>query len=180
MATQYKRWGSEYLKNWNDSVMGVNAHRIRLKFDGGKQHADGTSWAISKVIPGFTILKLQLATAGLKSTDPNATDVSIDLGCVSFEKDCMNCEPVCDEPKLLLDGLDVSGAHCGELPCGPWDCGSSCMPHCCPKQMPADCCPVDPELMKKPCGLSDMVLTLNGTPGACTELDLIFWYMMGH
>ena len=169
----YKRWDALYRKGWNNDTMGVNVHRMSMQFDGGVEHKDGSRWALAPVIPGFTILKIQVATAGLQAT--GGAPVTIDLGCVSFERDC-NCDPLCIDFEKILNDYDVSSAKCGDVPCGPWDCGDSCMPDCCPSQMPATCCP--PDNTKKACGLSDLVMTLNGTPAACSKLDMIVWYVM--
>lgn len=173
--SQYKRWDTLYRKAWTNDLMCVNAHRLTLQFDGGIEHKDGSQWALARVIPNFSILKIQVSTSGLQAA--GESPVTIVLGCVSFERDCATCEPICEDLTRILAGLDVSGAYCGDVPCGPWDCNESCMPNCCPTQMPANCCP--PENAHKPCGLSDLVMTLHGTPKACGKLDIVVWYMFG-
>ncbi len=172
----YQKWDALYRKGWNNTTSGVMVAQFPMQFDGGLEHKDGSRWAIAKVVPGFDILKIQLSTAGLQAA--NSSDpVTVDLGCVSYERDC-NCDPVCADFGKLFSDVDVSAAYCDDLPCGPWNCRESCMPECCPVRKPAaGCCP--PEEMPKACGLSDLVLTLHGTPAACSKLDMLIWYQAG-
>lgn len=169
MTAKYEKWNPQYGKNWQSDTMGVNAHIMKFQFDGGIKHKDGTSWAITRMLPGVTLLDVRASSKGIAG-------VTFDLGTVGYDRDCKTCEPLCCELTALAEGIDLSAAGCKQIICSPWDCGDSCLPDCC-GQMPAEgCCPPDEET--KCCGHSDLILTLHGTPPACSQFDLVFMYMM--
>ncbi len=169
----YGYWDS-YRESWNTNpTVGLKARLLRLQFDGGMAHKDGSRFALASLTPPMTVFQILVSTAGLKPADGDP--VKIDLGCVAFEKDCLG-KPKCENYTHFLDGLDVSSEQCNhQVSCGPWTCYDSCKPECCPELPSVDCCPDedDPQL---DCGKSDLVLTLHGTPAACSELIVTFYY----
>ncbi|HPQ94186.1 MAG: hypothetical protein KDI44_02605 [Thiothrix sp.] len=174
-CSDYQGYGywETYREPWDTaSTHGMKMRIMRLRFDGGILHRDGARFALASLTPPMAVGQILLSTRGLQPTggDP----VSIDLGCVAFETDCSG-KPLCENYTHFFDRLEVSGAHCGALPCGPWTCYDTCAPDCCPEKESLDCCPED-ENPQMNCGKSDLVLTLHGTPGACSELVLTFMY----
>ncbi len=163
-----------YREPWDTNPNhGLKWKMLRLKFDGGLEHKDGVRLALASLTPPMAVSQILVSSAGLQPAggDP----VKIDLGCVAFEKDCKG-KPICENYKHFLDGLDVSGEQCNQqISCGPWTCYDSCKPECCPELPSVDCCP-DEDDPQMNCGKSDLVLTLHGTPAACSELIVSFYY----
>lgn len=172
----YKIWGDTYRQNWhNDNgTTGAKLRRLDLVFDGGLEHVDGAKFAIARLLPPMLVAKIWVSTQGLQPTggDP----VTVDMGCVSYERDCHG-EPLCQNLTHFFDGLDLSTALCNEAgACGPWSCSdNACSPNCCP-EAPVDDCECPEEAVVAGCGMSDLVLTLHGTPGRCSKLTLLFLY----
>lgn len=161
----FKKWSSYNKRPCKDNTCGVKAHTVEMSFDGGFEHADGTRWAIMPIMPPMHILEVFVKAKGMAG-------VTVDLGMVSCEPECGK-EP-CINWTQFLDKLNVAEDGCQRACILKHISGDSCAPDCCPVNPNTSCCPAE----ESDCcdGMGDMVLTLNGTPPACSSLSLTFIY----
>lgn len=151
-----------------DNTCTVKAKPMSFQFDGGIEHKDGVSFAIAKnLLPPLNIFDIKVVAKGM-------TGVTIDLGFISCATECN--EKPCVNLTQIVGGLDVAGDCLCTSICGFHHLnGDTCSPECCPGLPSTSCCPPDETV--KCGGMSNLIMTLHGTPPACSTLDLVFVYI---